>query len=380
MNKEAPKYLTAAIIKVVQCQWNLRKVSKRKFDPITRPDHEARSLGLTEDVETREEGTRMRIALVAIAIIAQMTVGISQAAANTLRVAVLKFGTVNWELDVIKHHGLDKKAGIDLQVMPLASTQATKVALQSGAANIMVTDWMWVSRQRTDGADFTFVPYSSSVGAIMVPSGPTVEKLAALKGKKIGVAGGPIDKNWLLLVAVAEKREGFALDKGTEQVFGAPPLLAEKAAQGEIDAVLNYWHYCARLEARGFKRLLDVQDAAAELGAKGRVSMLGYVFRQEWADENQEAVKAFVQASKEAKEILKTSDEEWERIRSLTKAKDDQTLVALRDRYREGIPSRSPAEEEADAKTLFTVLEKLGGKKLVGAGKTLADGTFWNGQ
>src|SRR5438876_3373027 len=37
--------------------------------------------------------------------------------AGTIRIAVLKFGTVDWELNVIRAHGLDKSEGIDLQII-----------------------------------------------------------------------------------------------------------------------------------------------------------------------------------------------------------------------------------------------------------------------
>ena len=56
--------------------------------------------------------------------------------------------------------------------------------------------------------------------------------------------------------------------------------------QGEFDAVLNFWHFCARLEANGFRRLIGADDAAKALGASGPVSALGYVFHDKWANEN----------------------------------------------------------------------------------------------
>ncbi len=36
---------------------------------------------------------------------------------TTVRVGVLEFGTVNWELDVIQAHELAKKRGIDLKIV-----------------------------------------------------------------------------------------------------------------------------------------------------------------------------------------------------------------------------------------------------------------------
>ena len=40
--------------------------------------------------------------------------------ANTLKMAVLQFGTANWELDVIKRHGLDTEHGFTLEAIKMA--------------------------------------------------------------------------------------------------------------------------------------------------------------------------------------------------------------------------------------------------------------------
>ena len=53
-------------------------------------------------------------------------------------------------------------------------------------------------------------------------------------------------------------------------------------------------------------------------------------------------------------------------------------LATLRDRYRDGIPTRTPKEEEADAAILFGVLAGLGGEKLVGKATSLPPGTYWS--
>ncbi|MEO6353696.1 MAG: hypothetical protein ABIO19_14415, partial [Burkholderiaceae bacterium] len=52
-----------------------------------------------------------------------------------LRVGVLEFGTVSWELEVIQSRELARKRGIDLQIVPLASGDASTVALQGGAVD-----------------------------------------------------------------------------------------------------------------------------------------------------------------------------------------------------------------------------------------------------
>ena len=58
---------------------------------------------------------------------------------------------------------------------------------------------------------------------------------------------------------------------------------------------------------------------------------------------------------------------------------EGKELEKLRDRYREGIPTRPIAEEEADAGKLYRVLAEIGGEKLVGSAPEMAPGTFWPG-
>ena len=162
-----------------------------------------------------------------------------------------------------------------------------------------------------------------------------------------------------------------------EKVFGAPPLLNEEIKAGRIDAVISFWHYVARLEAAGMRRIAGVNEAARELGVESSVPLLGYVFHEAWASAHQAEVLALVRASRKAKEIMRSSDAEWQRLKPLTKAKDEATLAALRDGFRAGIPEKWGEAEQRDARRIFDILSELGGAKLVGSSRELQAGTFW---
>src|SRR5580698_5557182 len=145
-------------------------------------------------------------------------------AADQIRIAAQKTGTFAWELDVLKAHGLDRQAGITVETTEFASTEAGKIALESGSVDLMLSDWLWVSRERALGGDMVFYPYSSALGAVMVPINSPVAGIGGLVGKKLAVAGGPLDKSWLLLQASA-RRSGVDLKAQADVVYGAPPLL-----------------------------------------------------------------------------------------------------------------------------------------------------------
>jgi len=182
-----------------------------------------------------------RLLKIAVSFVALCVVSLAVSAADpVVKVGVLKFGTVNWELKSMKHHGLDTANGFSLEIVPFAGGDATRIALLGGEVDVIVSDWLWVSRQRSDERPFTFAPYSSSVGAIMIPPDSEMKNLGDLKGQKIGVAGGPLDKSWLLLQGMAQQDYALDLSAENEIAFGAPPLLAEKARDGELDAVLYY--------------------------------------------------------------------------------------------------------------------------------------------
>ena len=89
--------------------------------------------------------------LLATAVFAGIS-GAPSRAAEVIRLAVQKTGTFAWELAVIRAHGLDRQADLAIQVNELANPEAGKIALRGGAADIIVSDWLWVSRERGLGA------------------------------------------------------------------------------------------------------------------------------------------------------------------------------------------------------------------------------------
>jgi NitT/TauT family transport system substrate-binding protein len=291
-------------------------------------------------------------------------------AADTLRVGFQTTGTFAWVLDVIRRHGLAERASLDLRITQFASTDASKLALNSGAVDVAISDWLWVARERALGGKLLFYPYSSAVGAVMVKANSPIKEIADLKGRVLAVAGGPLDKSWLIVRAAALRR-GIDLRREATLQYGAPPLTFQKMEQGETDANLNFWNFCARLEASGFRSLLDVRDAERELGATEPIAMIGYVFPEVFADTHRSTIDRFLEAAKAANDILANSDAEWDALRPVIKADDEATFRVLRERTRAGMPKQPLDAEVDDARKLFRTLAELGGTELVGPAREL---------
>ena len=296
-----------------------------------------------------------------------------------LRVGILQFGTVSWELDVMQRHGFAEREGIEVRLVPLALKDAANVAIQGGEVDIIANDWIWVSRMRSEGSDYAFAPYSQAVGGISVRPDAGVAQFADLKGKRLGVAGGALDKSWLLLRAYARRTVGEDAATFLRPQFAAPPLLNELVMRGELPAAMNFWHYTARLSAAGMKELITMPQILAGLGIEDELPLVGWVFRERWAKDNAAAIAGFLRASDAAKALMLESDAVWEELRPLMRAENEETFIALRDGFRAGIPRTTADEAERVATRVFDILAAEGGEALVGKASTIAPGTFWRG-
>jgi len=322
--------------------------------------------------------TTVVLAALFVAPLGLLTFGPAAAMAEDLprlRAAMLASGTVNWEISTIKAQEFDRKNGFELVVQNYADNGATRVAFEGGEADTMVADWIWVAKQRAAGKDYVFIPDSRAVGGLVVSDDSGIKALPDLAGKKIGIAGGPLDKSWLILRAYAKQQHGMDLAAETEQVFGSPPLIFKSALSGETAGAINFWHFLAKMKAKGMHELISVADAAAALELDPDTPLLGYVLKGEYAATHPDIVRGLYKASRAAKDLLRHDNEVWEGLRDKMNAADDAEFMALRDGYRAGIPSGKRIDEAA-ADRFLRLMAELGGTELVGKATSLPNGLF----
>ena len=232
-----------------------------------------------------------------------------RALAAALRVASVKFGSLSWVLETIRAEGLDKKSRPRSRVIDVASNQAGPVALLSDGADVIVSDWTWAMRQRSLGERLKFSPYSSALGALVVPHDSAIATVADLKGKSLGVAGSAIDKSWLLLRAYTRRKLGRDIADLANASFGAAPLLTEEIRSGRLDAVLNFWTYAARLTGSGYRSVLSMSDVMKSLGIDPVPSLVGFIWKEDFEAKNADKIAALLSAVEEANALLLKSED-----------------------------------------------------------------------
>ena len=276
----------------------------------------------------------------------------------TLKVTVIAWGTVNWELQHIKQAQLDHKNGYDLVIDQVASLPAARIAITAGNTDFIVSDWLWASERNHKGANLRFIPFSKQVGSIITAQGRNISSYSSLKDKRVGIAGGPMNKGWALMRAAA-KKEGLDLQKEAKIQFGAPPLLSQAMKNGQLDILVTFWHYGARLEAEGYQKLYSLKTIMRDLGLKSNVPMLGYLYKAKLGDQHPDLVTAFYNSVKAAKAQLAVNDDAWITLRPLMKSENDKIYQALVAGYKAGIPDELDQQQIEDAVNFYNIIDDL---------------------
>ncbi len=298
-------------------------------------------------------------------------------AQDKLKIAVLSYGTVNWELDVLKHHKLDKKYGFDLELVNVASKNAQSVALLSGDVDMIVHDWVWVNLQSNKNKSFMFYPYSKATGTLVVNKNSNIKKLSDLKGKQLGIAGGKFSKTWLLFKAYYEKKYNRNFQDDVVAVYASPSILYLKMLDNSLDATINFWHFNSKLESKGVKPLISIEEVFNYLGVKEQIPFIGWTFSKQFAQKNSNLINSFINASLEAKEILLSSNEEWNRVKPLMNVKNDEVFESLKEGYKKGVIKDFSEKNIEDIKKVYKLLAKQSEFKYIDKNITLNEDIFW---
>lgn len=289
---------------------------------------------------------------------------------TNIRLGVQTGGTLAWELSALNNSNSDYQ----LEIHALENIQAGKTALQTGAVDMIVSDWLWVAHQREQGEDFTFYPYSDMTGALMLPKDSPIKSIADLMGKRLGIVGGETDKNWLLLQALAEKY-GIALNSSVDKVFGTATQINEQLKNKQIDAAMTYWHFAAQLEAQGYQQLLNDKTILKELNMDDSLPNLGFIFKYHWGVKHQTALSQFFNATQQARKQLCSDDKTWQNALSLMDTKDEKTQQLLRQRFCEGSIEQWGENQQKAGMALFKLLNTQ--QKKPDLTQELPANTFW---
>ena len=220
--------------------------------------------------------------------------------------AVQRTGTLAWELDVIKAHGLDQQGSTcRSRRIELASTEAGKIALKGGSADLMLSDWLWVARERSLGDNLVFYPSSSTLGArhgagAVADQGrsPISRARSSRSPAARSTRAGCCCRRW------RAARASICARQATHRLRRAAAAVAEGAAGRERrDADVLEFLRRARGQGLQARHRHGRRHEAARRQGRGRDRRL-HLRRRLGGDATASTVDRFLDATRQAKEIL----------------------------------------------------------------------------
>ncbi len=284
----------------------------------------------------------------------------------TIHVGLEAVGTFSWIDFAMKHYGIPEELGFTVESETYGSKAAKRIALQSGAADVVVDDITGVAIWRDQGLPVKAVyPYSLATGGLVVLADSDIRSVADLRGKTIA-ATDLGDKSLLILRTLAVTEFGFDPQDDSSIVAAAPPLMAEFLSRGEVDAAIPPWHFVARMVASGnYRELMPVTDMLSDLGESTDLPILVVVAR----DAVEPALmRDYLKAMTMTIERMQQDDEIWDLIlaNQLYSLPDPTQFPQVVERWKQGIPQVWNQQVIDDIVDLVNGMVELAGPEIVG--------------
>lgn len=136
----------------------------------------------------REQAILMVFLTALVTVLCSRTVAAED---KTLSISVLQFGTAHWELDHIRHAGLDEANGYQLELRPVANLPASRLAVTSGSVNGAVADLLWCSRATPRAPPIFMFPFRHRLVTWWLPVNPIFGRLPIWSAAALVSLAGP---------------------------------------------------------------------------------------------------------------------------------------------------------------------------------------------
>lgn len=320
-------------------------------------------------------GPRIAAALAGtLLVVAWIAPGGAQSPGPTrVKVAVIE-GTQIFPMYVMQAKGIAEKHQLQIDQTRAASVQGLYTIVQTGEFQVAFGGWVTNALLRAQGHKITNV-YSVSryTNEMMVPVESPLKSVADLRGKRIGLFGGPSAATTWFFRLLMLKFFGFDPMREAKTHHGAPPLLMGMLEKGELDAILSLDPQIVQmLETGKFRSIGNLGDLWRARTGQDPL-LVAVTVNETWARQNPAVVKRFVAAFRESLEVLKTRPEVWSELAKAVGVKTEQGARLLRERsaFISRWDQKFIDEQHAYAAEVVKVFSDAGGFP-----KQIPEGTF----
>jgi NitT/TauT family transport system substrate-binding protein len=249
-----------------------------------------------------------------------------------VRFALIGSGGQDEVSNVIAQFGFDKKYGFALEVIDFTAPGQQYPMFRADAIDVAAGNFIDLLRQRKAGVGLRafhgFQGYSNLI--VTKPDSP-IKTFKDLKGKKVGQFGTTF-LDWLIVRAAGKKAYNLDLATDAELVGGAPPLLNQFLARGDVDATLQFSSLTLGPLAQGQQRVVSEMPGLMQAaGFNPRSFYVQWHVTDKWSGAHPGAIDKLKAMLTDAYAKLKSDDSVWPPLADKIHISDPALIAAYRD-------------------------------------------------
>jgi len=275
-------------------------------------------------------------------------------------------------LFVAKDKGFFEKKGLDLTLTKILLASNVPGALVAGSLDIGMGTPPMLLVTNESGLDFEAIAAVSRlkkenpfVSLIARPQA-NIKEAADLKGKKLGVFGGPSSTTFAFLSVLAKNWYGIDLFKEAELVTAPAPALAELLGKGDIDAALLGTVESIQTFAQDRYRVLADLSGEYKAHQGGRApAHVVVATNEEFAKAHPDIVRDYLKAYKGGQQYVHDHPEVWDEYAASIKMDNPAERKLLREKMGPNLVERWDAEQIALQNDYLKLVHNIIGDSVV---------------
>jgi len=250
---------------------------------------------------------------------------------------------------VMEGHGLLDQFGLKADKVKSLSPANLHLMVAERKVDIGFGGFTTMATARGEGKDLIVIyGVFSPVNMVFVQKDSPIKTLTDLKGKKLGVFGGPGSTTFAFLAVLAKNWYGIDLFRDAELVTAPAPALAELLGKRDIDAALL--GTVESIQAFAQDRFRVLADLSAEYRAHqgGRApAHVTVATNEEFAGMHPDILRDYLKAYKNGLQYVHDHPEVWDEYAASIKMDNPAERALLREKMGPNLVERWDAEQIA---------------------------------
>lgn len=268
---------------------------------------------------------------------------------------------------VMEGHGILNEFNLKADKLESLSPANLHLMVAERQVDIGFAGFTTMATARSEGKDLIVIQgVFSPVNMVFVKKDSPIQSLKDLKGKKLGVFGGPGSTTFVFLAVLAKKWNGIDLYHDVQLVSAPAPALIELLGRGDVDAALLGTTESIQMFAQ--KRYRVLVDLSEEYKAHqgGRAPAHVTVATSEtFARTSPDVVRDYLKAYQKTVEFIRTHPEVWDEYAKSLKIDDPEERRLLQEKMSPNIVDKWDAEQITVQKDYLTLVHEIIGDNVL---------------